>query len=216
MSLVARANFAAGVVVDPPAAPPAGASSRTLSLSNSMRRSILATALAALAIAPVALRAQAPAAPEVGAAAPDFSLPAVGKDGKAKTVSLASLKGKVVVLAFYPGDRTPGCTAELTKFRDEYATLFGSGVVVLPISVDGIDSHAAWAKEANFPFELGADTKLEVAAKYGSAVPGRSMASRTVWVIGKDGKVAYRELRFGALNEGAYQALAAEVKKARG
>ena len=196
------------------------------------RRLSFALAAAALLTAP-AVRAQAPAAPpgapaapaatpappapEVGQMAPDFSLAwADGSGARATPASISAHKGKVVVLAFYPKDRTTGCTAELTKFRDEYDRLFGKDVVVLPISADGVDSHAAWAKEMNFPFALVADPALTAAAAYGSHVPGRATSGRTVFVIGKDGRIAWRDLRFNALNEGAYDALAAAVAKARG
>lgn len=158
----------------------------------------------------------APPAPEVGQPAPTFSGRAADASGvKAKPVSLADYKGKVVVLAFYPGDRTSGCTAELTKFRDEYATMFGDGVVVLGVSVDSLGSHASWASEMKFPFTLVSDPDLSIAGQYGSAVPGRTRASRTVFVVGKDGTIRYRELKFGALNEDAYKTLAAEVAKAK-
>ncbi|HET9985012.1 MAG TPA: peroxiredoxin family protein [Longimicrobiales bacterium] len=194
-------------------------------------RSSLGLALAAVLGGAVSLRAQTPAtpapakaapaevspAPEVGVAAPDFTAPAADANGPLmKPVSLASLKGKVVVLAFYPGDRTSGCTAELSKFRDEYATLFGKGVVVLPISVDGIDSHASWAKDMKFPFALVSDPDQSLGKMYGSAIPGRKMNSRTVFVIGKDGTIRFRNTKFGALNEDAYKELAAEVAKAKG
>ena len=134
---------------------------------------------------------------------------------KAKPVSLADYKGKVVVLAFYPLDRSSGCTAELTKFRDEYTTMFGDGVVVLGVSGDSLGSHASWASEAKFPFALVSDPDLSIAAQYGSAIPGRKYASRTVFVVGKDGNLKYRELKFGALNEDAYKKLAEEVAKAK-
>jgi len=157
------------------------------------------------------------AAPAVGDVAPDFALPwADGSGARAKPVALSSLRGKVVVLAFYPKDRTTGCTAEMTKFRDEYASLFGGdGVVVLPVSADSIDSHVSWASDAKFPFALGSDVDLAVADKYGSRMPGRPMAARTVFVIGKDGRVAYREMKFNALSEDAYKALASAVAAAR-
>ncbi|MBX6365783.1 MAG: peroxiredoxin [Gemmatimonadetes bacterium] len=159
---------------------------------------------------------EAPAAPEVGAVAPDFTAPAADANGPLmKPVTLSSYKGKVVVLAFYPGDRTSGCTAELSKFRDEYATLFGDGVVVLPISVDGIDSHASWAKDMKFPFALVSDPDQSIGKLYGSVIPGRKLNARTVFVIGKDGRIRYRNTKFGALNEQAYQELAAEVAKAK-
>ena len=172
------------------------------------------TATQAGAAAPAA--APGPVAPEVGQAAPDFTAQWADATGaRATPVSLAALRGKVVVVAFYPKNRTSGCTAELTKFRDEHGKLFGDGVVVLPVSADSVASHAAWASEMKFPFALVSDPKLEVADLYGSRVPGRSAASRTVFVIGKDGNVAWREMKFNALNEESYAALAAAVARAR-
>ncbi|HUQ81954.1 MAG TPA: peroxiredoxin [Gemmatimonadaceae bacterium] len=193
-----------------------------------MRRSCFSrwtVSLAAGIITGTSLGAQAPAtpaapaalpAPEVGQPAPNFSGRIADASGiKAKPASLADYKGKVVVLAFYPGDRTSGCTAELTKFRDEYSTMFGDGVVVLGVSVDSLASHASWASEMKFPFALISDPDLSIAGQYGSAVPGRKYASRSVFVVGKDGTLRYRELKFGALNEDAYKKLAEEVGKAK-
>jgi thioredoxin-dependent peroxiredoxin len=172
------------------------------------------TATQAGAAAPAT--APAPAAPEVGQPAPDFTAHWADATGARSTpLRLAALRGKVVVVAFYPKNRTSGCTAELTKFRDEHAKLFGDGVVVLPVSADSVASHVAWASEMKFPFALVSDPKLEVADLYGSHVPGRSAASRTVFVIGKDGNVAWREMKFNALNEESYAALAAAVARAR-
>lgn len=169
-------------------------------------------------VVPAAAVAPPPPPPEIeiGRIAPDFTMEWADSAGvRAKPVTLSKLRGKVVVLAFYPADRSSGCTAELTKFRDEYGNLFGSETVLLPISVDSVSSHASWAKEMQFPFALGADPKLEVARQYGSWMPGRSNSTRTVFVIGKDGRILWRNLRFGALNENAYSELAAEVAKAR-
>lgn len=158
----------------------------------------------------------APAGPDVGQLAPDFTAQwGDGSGARATPVSLSALRGKVVVLAFYPKDRTSGCTAELTKFRDEHAKLFGENVVVLPVSADSIASHVSWASEMKFPFALVSDPDLKVADLYGSRVAGRSVAGRTVFVIGKDGKVVWREMKFNALNEEAYASLAAAVAKAR-
>lgn len=181
------------------------------------------------AVAPAAARAQqaiaastaastASVAPDVGAPAPDFTLAAVGASGQSAPVSLGELRGKVVVLAFYPKDRTGGCTAELTKFRDEYATLFPgasrSDVVVVPVSADGIASHADWAKESKFPFALASDSTLAVADRYGSRKAEASYANRTVFVIGRDGVVKYRDLQFNALSQDAYTRLTAAVAQA--
>ncbi len=202
-----------------------------MSRPSLLRPALLSSAaLAALIAAPAGVRAQAPAAPaaaaaaaptqpapEVGQAAPDFTLAWADASGaRATPVSLAGQKGKVVVVAFYPKDRTTGCTAELTKFRDEFDTLFGKDVVVLPISADSVASHTEWAREMKFPFALVSDPQLTAADAYGSHVAGRPTSGRTVFVIGKDGTIAWRDLRFNALNEGAYQALAAAVAKARG
>jgi peroxiredoxin Q/BCP len=199
-------------------------------MSNMIRRSIPAivgacamTILSSIATAQVAAPpAGAPVAPpppatiDIGKPAPDFTLPWADSIGARQTpVRLSSLKGKVVVLAFYPGDRTSGCTAELSKFRDEYGKMFGSNTVVVPISVDSISSHASWARDMKFPFALASDPQLSVADQYGSHTPGKGYASRTVFVIGKDGTILWRNLRFGALNEGAYTDLAAEVAKAQ-
>ncbi len=200
-------------------------------LRTSLRPALLSVAALLAVAAPAAVRAQTPAAPaaapapapaaapapEVGQPAPDFSLAwADGSGARPAPASISAHKGKVVVLAFYPKDRTTGCTAELTKFRDEYDKLFGKDVVVLPISADSVASHTAWAKEMNFPFALVADPELKAAQMYGSRMAGRPMSGRSVFVIGKDGTIAWRDLRFNALNEGAYDALAAAVAKARG
>lgn len=159
-------------------------------------------------------------APEVGAPAPAFTLATAGASGAQAPVSLAGLRGKVVVLAFYPKDKTSGCTAELTKFRDDYAALFGpragANVVVVPVSADGLASHAAWAAEAKFPFALASDSTLAVADQYGSRRPGAAYSNRTVFVIGKDGTVKYRDLKFNALSQDAYAQLAAAVRQAAG
>jgi peroxiredoxin Q/BCP len=194
----------------------------TLHPSTHMRRNLILP-IALVAISTAAANAQtaaapaaAPAAPDVGQMAPDFTAPWADAAGpKAAPVKLSSLKGKVVVLAFYPKDRTSGCTAEMTKFRDENAKLFGPDVVVLPISADSINSHVSWASDMKFPFGLVSDPALSVADMYGSHASGRAMANRTVFVIGKDGKIAYREMRFNALSQDAYDSMASAIAKAK-
>lgn len=155
-----------------------------------------------------------PPVPAAGEMAPDFTATATDASGKIIPVSLSSLRGKVVVLAFYPLDRSSGCTAELNKFRDEYTTLFGDGVVVYPTSIDSLSSHSSWAKEAGFPFAMIADPKSELATKYASNTP-RGPFRRTIFVIGKDGRIAYSEGRFNALAQDGYDKLAAAIKTAK-
>ncbi len=191
-----------------------------------MRPSIRAAVVAATVVSAVAFRphtaaaqtqqaAAAPNFPSVGESAPDFSATATDSTGKAIPVSLASMKGKVVVLAFYPLDRSSGCTIELSKFRDDYKALFGDGVVVLPTSIDTLQSHAAWAKDAHFPFAMIADPKGDVASKYASQPNPGKYFRRTVFVIGKDGKLAYVDGRFNPNSQDAYDKMAAEIKKAK-
>ena len=157
----------------------------------------------------------APSGPSVGQAAPDFSASATDSSGKQIPISLASLKGNVVVLAFYPLDRSSGCTAEMDKFRDEYSAIFGSGVVVLPVSVDSLGSHASWANESHFPFALISDPTSALATKYGSQGAGRPYFRRTVFVIGKDGKLVWSDMRFNPLAQQGYDSLAANIKRAK-
>lgn len=154
--------------------------------------------------------------PAAGQAAPDFSATATDSTGKSIPVSLAGLRGKVVVLAFYPLDRSRGCTIELSKFRDDYKTLFPDGVVVLPTSIDTLASHASWAKDAHFPFAMIADPKGDVAGKYVSQPTAGKPFARTIFVIGKDGKVAYSNHRFNVNAQDGWDTLAAEIKKAKG
>lgn len=99
----------------------------------------------------------------VGAKAPDFSLPA----GDGSTVSLKDLRGKKVILYFYPKDNTSGCTKEACAFRDSISRVEKKGGVVIGISVDSAESHRKFADKFDLPFTLGSDEKKEVVKKYG-------------------------------------------------
>lgn len=125
-----------------------------------------------------------------GAPAPDFTLPS--SDGK--PVTLSKLRGRPVVLYFYPKDESPGCTKQACDFRDRNAELRQAGVVVLGVSSDDVASHKRFAKKQRLPFPLLSDAGGRVAALYG--VPVRTVPAvgklfeRTTFVIDKDGKVA--------------------------
>jgi peroxiredoxin Q/BCP len=193
----------------------------SMSSVTTLRGALVAAAIAAVAYASPAIaqtqagQAAAPViTPAAGEAAPDFMAMATDSTGTVSHVMLSSLRGKVVVLAFYPGDRTSGCTAELNKFRDEYKSIFGDGVVVLPTSSDSLGSHSSWAKDAHFPFAMIADPKAELATKFGTQGAGKYF-KRSVFVIGKDGKIVYAEPKFNALAQDGYDKLAAAIKQAR-
>jgi peroxiredoxin Q/BCP len=101
---------------------------------------------------------------EEGQKAPDFTLPA---DDGAK-IKLSGLKGKPVVLYFYPRDDTPGCTREACAFRDQQAALKKQGAVVLGVSTDDVVSHEKFRDKYTLNFPLLADTEHKVAEKYGA------------------------------------------------
>jgi peroxiredoxin Q/BCP len=128
---------------------------------------------------------------EEGKPAPDFELTA--DDGE--TVSLSSLRGKPVVLYFYPKDDTPGCTTQACGIRDVYGELERAGAVVLGISPDDEGSHVRFKKKYDLPFTLLADTDHSVAERYGAwgekSYMGRKSVGvlRSTFVIGPDGTV---------------------------
>jgi peroxiredoxin Q/BCP len=99
-----------------------------------------------------------------GQQAPDFELP--GSDGA--PVSLRDLRGRPVVLYFYPKDDTPGCTREACAFRDTQARLKKSGAVVLGVSPDSPDSHRRFRDKYRLGFTLLADEDKAVARSYGA------------------------------------------------
>ena len=101
---------------------------------------------------------------EPGERAPAFTLTA--DDGT--KVRLSDLKGRPVVLYFYPRDDTPGCTREACAFRDLKAELADRGAVVLGVSSDTVESHAKFRDKYGLNFPLLADTDHEVAEKYGA------------------------------------------------
>lgn len=127
----------------------------------------------------------------VGKPPPDFS--ATAQDGTA--VHLAALKGKPVVVYFYPKDETPGCTKEACSFRDAWDALHTKGVVLIGISQDTDDSHRAFAANHKLPFLLVSDPKGDLAAKFGVPVH-MGYDARQSFVIGADGNVKkiYRDV----------------------
>jgi peroxiredoxin Q/BCP len=131
------------------------------------------------------------AMPEAGSKAPAFAL----GDQTGKTVKLADLKGKNVVLYFYPKDDTSGCTKEACAFRDEHAKLAKAGAVVLGVSADSAASHTKFVTKYELPFQLLVDEDHAVSDKYGTwgekSMYGRKYMGmfRATFLIGADGKI---------------------------
>jgi thioredoxin-dependent peroxiredoxin len=110
---------------------------------------------------------------ELGDKAPDFNLPTDGNG----SVTLSQLKGKKVVLYFYPKDDTSGCTAEACGFRDSFPDYGGVGAVVIGISKDSVASHDKFKEKHDLPFILASDAGSDVCEKYGTWVE-KSMYGR--------------------------------------
>ena len=126
-----------------------------------------------------------------GETAPDFNL----NDAEGNTWHLGDLRGKKVILFFYPADDTPGCTAEACDFRDALAEFGDAGYVVLGASPQGAESHTAFASKFKLNFPLLIDEDMGVASAYGAAgdlrdykgIPLRVI--RSTFVIDEEGNI---------------------------
>jgi peroxiredoxin Q/BCP len=119
-----------------------------------------------------------------GQDAPEFTL----HDQDGASVSLVSLRGKNVVLVFYPADETTLCTKQLCEFRDHWALVQSKDGVVLGVNPASETKHARFCANHGFPFPLLADPGQRVGALYGAK---GLIVKRTVYLIGKSGKIRY-------------------------
>lgn len=126
-----------------------------------------------------------------GDKAPAFSL----ESDSGEKIGLKDLKGKTVVLYFYPKDMTPGCTQEACDFRDSFARLKKAGAVVLGVSKDSVETHRKFINKYQLSFPLLADTEGKVCEAYGvwqeKSLYGRKFMGivRTTFVISPQGKI---------------------------
>ncbi|MGA3344536.1 MAG: peroxiredoxin [Terracidiphilus sp.] len=125
--------------------------------------------------------------PSVGQSAPTFTLPS--QDGT--PVSLASYRGKWVVLYFYPKDMTPGCTIEAHNFQRDQAKFDAANAVILGVSVDTPDSHKQFCTKEGLTFHLLADPDHKVVDAYGSLghFGPMTIANRNTFLIDPTGKI---------------------------
>jgi len=126
---------------------------------------------------------------EVGQQAPDFTL----KDQNQKEVSLKDLRGKNVVLAFYPLDFSPVCSKEHACFHDDFSQFKGLNAEVLGVSVDSAWAHKAFAEKLGIEYKLLADfhPKGAMASKYGLYLEEKGITNRATVIIDRDGVVRY-------------------------
>ncbi len=129
---------------------------------------------------------------EPGQPAPDFSAP----DDAGRTVRLSDLRGKKVVLYFYPKDDTPGCTKEACSFRDGAAEMGALGAVVFGVSIDSVESHQRFKVKDRLNFPLLSDVEKRLVSAYGvwkeKSMYGRTFLGieRTTVLIDEQGRIA--------------------------
>jgi peroxiredoxin Q/BCP len=125
----------------------------------------------------------------------DKAPPFQARSDSGERISLKDLKGKPVVLYFYPKDMTPGCTQEACDFRDSFSRLKKLGVTVLGVSKDSVESHQKFKGKHELPFTLLADPDGELCKSYGvwklKTLYGRKFMGieRATFVIGRDQRI---------------------------
>ena len=126
--------------------------------------------------------------PTVGSPAPDFT--SVSQEGT--PISLHDLRGKWVVLYFYPKDMTQGCTIEAHNFQRDLAQYEAAKAVVLGVSVDSAESHKSFCAKEGLAFKLLSDPDAKVSTQYGSVMEynGNKLAARNTFLVNPEGKIA--------------------------
>jgi peroxiredoxin Q/BCP len=133
------------------------------------------------------------AGPSVGDPAPEFTLPGV-QGTERRDYTLSEYRGRKVVLAFYPGDFTLGCTRQMCQYRDQFAEFEGVQAVLLGISPQDVDSHEKWIVEKKFPFPLLADVDRTVVDAYGVHGIGPIGVKRSTFVIDGEGILRHKRV----------------------
>jgi peroxiredoxin len=141
------------------------------------------------------------AMPAVGTAAPDFTLPSTS----GQSVTLSALRGRKVLLAFFPLAFTSTCTAELCAFSEDYASFQGADTVVLPISVDSVPTLKEFKAKERMSVELLSDFKRDVSRAYGVLLEDKFFARRAYVLIDREGIVrwTFEEAELGHRRENA-------------
>lgn len=134
--------------------------------------------------------------PEIGQLAPDFTLPGVtmrGADAQHRLFSLREHRGSPLVLAFYPADASPGCTAQLCSYQSELADFEELGAEVWAISRQSAASHESFARRSKLTFPLLADERGDVVDAYGVGLFGVGVR-RSIFVIDADGVLRWKRV----------------------
>lgn len=134
--------------------------------------------------------------PEIGDIAPDFTLSGItmveGEPQKSH-FTLSERRGRKVVLAFYPADNSPGCTAQLCSYQDELDSFRELGAEVWGISRQASGSHEKFARSKRLGFPLLSDEKGDVVAAYGVGLMGIGIR-RSIFIIDEEGRIAWKHV----------------------
>jgi peroxiredoxin len=141
------------------------------------------------------------ALPPAGSPAPDFTLASTSRSD----VTLSALRGKNVLLAFFPLAFTRTCTAEMCAFSEDYDKFQSRDTVVLPISVDSVDTLVEFKRKENLAVDLLSDFKREVSRRYGTLIEERFYSGRAYVLIDRQGVVrwAFMETTPGSRRDNA-------------
>jgi len=130
---------------------------------------------------------------KIGDRAPNFEL----KDTNGKIVKLSKLKGKEIILYFYPKDLTPGCTTEACNFKDDFEIYKKKGVLIYGVSLDDESMHKKFTEKYNLPFPLLSDVDKKISKTYGvygkKNFLGKAFMgiNRTTFIINKKGFIKH-------------------------
>ena len=153
--------------------------------------------------------------PDVGERAPDFTLPGItmvdGEPVKAH-FTLSERRGHPVILAFYPADNSPGCTAQLCSYQDELDGFRELGAEVWGISRQATGSHEKFARTKRLGFPLLSDEKGDVVQAYGVSLMGVGIR-RSIFIIDGEGKIAWKHVALVGVTFQSAETLKRELQK---
>ena len=147
--------------------------------------------------------------PAPGSPAPDFTLPSTSGE----RVTLSQLRGKPVLIAFFPLAFSPTCTAELCEMRDDWSEFVSRDLVVLPISVDSTYALKEYKHKYDMKVELLSDFKREVTLRYGVLNEDRYFSNRAYFLVDRDGVVRWAHVEENPSHKRTNQEILAEVER---
>lgn len=156
--------------------------------------------------------------PEIGDIAPDFTLPGVvidGQDALPRHFSLREHRGAPLVLAFYPADASPGCTAQLCNYQSELAGFEALGATVWAISRQSTESHESFARKQGLAFPLLADERGDVVDAYGVGMFGVGVR-RSIFIIDAEGVVRWKHVALIGVTYQSAAVIRAELSRITG